>query len=62
MSAYGDGTPTQAALEWIELVQDDFQLTDDEMVVILLKLVHEFHDPTNDKYENLQRKPGGKIR
>lgn len=62
MSEYGDRTPAQEMLEWVKVVQEDFQLTDQEISILLLKLLSEFIDIADCQFQRIQRMPSKGIK
>ncbi len=56
MSTFGDNTPHQEMLDDTKRVQYDFDLTDDEVVVVLLQVLKHYVDPFDDRSEDILRK------
>lgn len=56
MTFFVRSSPQQWVLETAEQVQYDFNLTDEEMVIVLLDILKYFLDPTDRKSHDLQQK------
>lgn len=54
MSTFGDRTPAEEMLEWIQVVQRDCGLTDDEVVTVLLVITQVYQE--KEPFEVIQRK------
>jgi hypothetical protein len=61
MSTFGDDTPAEDLYEWYKVVRDDYGLTHDEGVAILLRIASHVHDHWELKYEDAQKKKRGHI-
>jgi hypothetical protein len=56
MSYFGDRTPHQELLDSVEYVQHRFNLTDEELVVLLLKVLSAVADPVDSKSDELLKR------
>jgi len=56
MSTFGDRTPHEEVLNAIEYIQDEFELTDKELVIVLLTVLRYKNDPYNEENEKLRRR------
>lgn len=56
MSRFGDGTPHEDLLNAVENVQDDYGLTDRELVIVLLAVLQLKNDPIDENNELRERK------
>lgn len=56
MSEFGDKTPHQEILYSVEVVQKEYNLSDEEMVIILLKIISHYADPYENKSEELRKR------
>lgn len=56
MSRFGDGTPHEALLNAAESVQDDFGLTDRELVIVLLAVLQYKNDPLDDENNKIRER------
>lgn len=56
MSRFGDGTPHEDLLNAAEEVQDDYSLTDRELVIILLAVLQYKNDPLDDENNKLRER------
>lgn len=56
MSYFGDQTPHQEMLDCARMVQSNYELTDDELVVILMAVICAVNDPLDEMYFALKGK------
>ena len=56
MSYFGDRTPHQELLDSVEYVQHRFNLTDEELVVLLLNVLSAVADPVDSKSDELRKR------
>lgn len=56
MSYFGDKTPHQELLDSVGYVQNRFNLTDAELVILLLKVVSAIADPIDSKSDELRKR------
>lgn len=54
MSTFGDKTPAQEMLEWIQAIQRDCGLSDDEVVTVLLVITQYYQE--KESFDTIQKK------
>ena len=56
MSTFGDGTPHEDLFNAAENIQDDYALTDKELVTILLAVLQQKNDPFDEENDELRKR------
>ena len=56
MSYFGDNTPQQELLDQTEHIQEQFELTDQELVTVVLNVLSALVDPYDDFKESARKK------
>jgi len=56
MSYFGDNTPHQTLLDWTTYTQDEFDLTNEEMAILLLRVLSYFVDSGEIKSEEIRKR------
>ena len=55
MSEFGDKTPFQEMLDWTKYVQEEFSLTDEEMIIVVQTILGHLIDPYQQKYYTIRQ-------
>jgi hypothetical protein len=56
MPYFPDKSPHQEVLEYVDVVRSDFQLTEDEIVIVLLQVINAIADPGESKSYELKKR------